>query len=399
MHVETTGVARIRHRDTGEEFEIERDELEWEATDGDGDRQMGPETIYTAEIAHPDLGDLRWELSEYPVGVTNHVTHNFGAHELLEDFDIAVILDPEDAEEPFELTPPPESDDPPGSSQRYYAEDDDFGITAAELANLTADRQVPYLTFWFLGYHEDPAHETPYNGREGGYLYVHGGPYNADDELATEFGGFASDEAIELAVEEIQADGIYDWAPTSAHPDRRDEGSDYEPLSSLDELEIDLRRSIRAVEAGEVPQFGTSEEREARFNMRSAFVELAARLPPRERVRGGIGDNNPPPDERFTQEELDETREAAETVLVELEKDEPDIVAVSKASGILVRIAKYVGRKADMAVDAMAKSFGTGLGIAAVGGVTVLVTGLYEPLVHALGTIGPWLETVFHFLI
>lgn len=230
MYVETTGVARIRHRDTGEEFEIERDELEWEAAGGDGDRQMGPETIYTAEIAHPDLGDLRWELSEYPVGVTNHVTHNFGGHELLEDFDIAVILDPEDAEEPFVLTPPPESDDPPGSSQRYYAEDDDFGITAAELANLTADRQVPYLTFWFLGYHEDPAHETPYNGREGGYLYVHGRPYNADDELATEFGGFASDEAIELAVEEIQVDGIYDWAPTSAHPDRRDEGSDYEPF-------------------------------------------------------------------------------------------------------------------------------------------------------------------------
>lgn len=96
---------------------------------------------------------------------------------------------------------------------------------------------------------------------------------------------------------------------------------------------------------------------------------------------------------------MDETREAAETVLVELEKDEPDIVAVSKASGILVRIAKYVGRKADMAVDAMAKSFGTGLGIAAVGGVTVLVTGLYEPLVHALGTIGPWLEAVFHSFI
>jgi len=30
--------------------------------------------------------------------------------------------------------------------------------------------------------------DTPYNGAEGGYLYIHGGPYTAEDELYRRFG-------------------------------------------------------------------------------------------------------------------------------------------------------------------------------------------------------------------
>lgn len=52
MRIDTAGTARIRHKDTGEIFDVEADELEWKAV-GSSERQMGPETEYAAEVHHP----------------------------------------------------------------------------------------------------------------------------------------------------------------------------------------------------------------------------------------------------------------------------------------------------------------------------------------------------------
>lgn len=81
-------------------------------------------------------------------------------------------------------------------------------------------RQVEYMAAWFHNLFEDPANETPYESREGGYQYVWGGPYEAEEELREEFEGVASEEAIEAAVEEVERGGILEWAPSSNHPDQ-----------------------------------------------------------------------------------------------------------------------------------------------------------------------------------
>lgn len=86
MGVYCRGIARIRHASTSEIFEIESDELDWDAAGGD-ERQMGPEIHYKAAIDHPELGDLTWGLWEYPVGIGNHRVTDVGKHELIEDFD------------------------------------------------------------------------------------------------------------------------------------------------------------------------------------------------------------------------------------------------------------------------------------------------------------------------
>jgi hypothetical protein len=86
MEVYCRGVARIRHAATGEIFEIESDELDWDAVGGD-ERQMGPEIHYEAAIGHPELGDLTWGLWEYPVGIENHHITDVSKHEVIEDFD------------------------------------------------------------------------------------------------------------------------------------------------------------------------------------------------------------------------------------------------------------------------------------------------------------------------
>ncbi len=46
----------------------------------------------------------------------------------------------------------------------------------------------------------------PYNSREGGYAYIYGGPYDADEEHQANFGGFVKDDYIKDLVGELQAD-------------------------------------------------------------------------------------------------------------------------------------------------------------------------------------------------
>ena len=61
-------------------------------------------------------------------------------------------------------------------------------------------------------YYEDPAENCPYESKEGGYFYLHGGPYNAEEELSTEFSDRYSEEEIQEAAEELENEySVYDW--------------------------------------------------------------------------------------------------------------------------------------------------------------------------------------------
>lgn len=86
MEVYCSGVARIRHKATGDVHEIESDELDWDAVGAD-ERQMGAEIHYEAVLEHPELGELTWGLWEYPVGIENYSSTDVGGHELVEDLD------------------------------------------------------------------------------------------------------------------------------------------------------------------------------------------------------------------------------------------------------------------------------------------------------------------------
>ncbi|MGY3510653.1 hypothetical protein [Bradyrhizobium lupini] len=86
MEVYCTGTARIRHRQTGQVYEVENDELDWDMV-GSDERNMGPEFRYEASVEHADLGTVTWSLWEYPVGIQNYQNTDVGGHELLQDFD------------------------------------------------------------------------------------------------------------------------------------------------------------------------------------------------------------------------------------------------------------------------------------------------------------------------
>ncbi|WP_313644569.1 hypothetical protein [Stenotrophomonas sp.] len=83
-------------------------------------------------------------------------------------------------------------------------------IAAAE-----PEEQVAAMVVWFKARYQDPAHETPYMSSEGGYIWIHGGPYDASEEIQARFEEFVPFEVMEAAAEHVVGeDGIWEWAPT-----------------------------------------------------------------------------------------------------------------------------------------------------------------------------------------
>jgi hypothetical protein len=78
-----------------------------------------------------------------------------------------------------------------------------------DIRGLTNGRATKKMADWFLANFENPAESTP---RDGGYVYIWGGPYNAREELDEAFGVVATERAIEAAVEQIENEG-FEWAP------------------------------------------------------------------------------------------------------------------------------------------------------------------------------------------
>lgn len=92
------------------------------------------------------------------------------------------------------------------------------------LEGVESNARIEIMVDWFGENFEDPAQQTPYESAEGGYIYIWGGPYDAREEIEDAFPE-ATEEEIVAAVEEVQSDGLFDWAP---HGSRiRDVESDY----------------------------------------------------------------------------------------------------------------------------------------------------------------------------
>lgn len=70
---------------------------------------------------------------------------------------------------------------------------------------------------WFTARYCDPAEDTPYNGREGGYQFIHGGPYDPADELFERFGDVIDEAVIQDAVDHLHAEVGDEWAPVRGY--------------------------------------------------------------------------------------------------------------------------------------------------------------------------------------
>jgi hypothetical protein len=69
-------------------------------------------------------------------------------------------------------------------------------IDRSSLPNVDAQTQMAAMENWFWANYEDPAENTPYVGSEGGYQFIHGGPFNAREELEGEFANLVAEDAF-----------------------------------------------------------------------------------------------------------------------------------------------------------------------------------------------------------
>lgn len=127
------------------------------------------------------------------------------------------------------------------------------------LENADVDDQRTAMREWFLARYCDPAFATPYDGREGGYQYIHGGPFNPSDVLHQRFGKLVDGELIEDLVDEFVADVGTEWAPiVNDMPDdyQYDEhlelqlGAAAEPLGKVEARVQELLAIVVAVPVG-----------------------------------------------------------------------------------------------------------------------------------------------------
>lgn len=207
-----------------------------------------------------------------------------------------------------------------------------------DLEGMSEEEQIEALVEWFHWNFEDPAEMTPYETREGGYIYIWGGPYNASDALGEQFEEIVGYDVVQAATEIIQSDGLFDWAPAS----RR-----------LRE-EVELEESVEAIE---------TEDIEAAISTAlDAVVESAKKV---NAHRGGIGHNNPPePIDDMAFDLADEARLFTSTRNIRTALEEEDLTEERIAedrnvlSDISIKILKWLAGKADRAVDSFSSTLG-----------------------------------------
>lgn len=86
------------------------------------------------------------------------------------------------------------------------------------LRSASPELQIEAMRRWFYARFEDPANDTPYDGREGGYQFIWGGPYDPNDEIQDRFGEIVPYEVMEQLIAELWETGD-EWAPISDYMD------------------------------------------------------------------------------------------------------------------------------------------------------------------------------------
>ncbi len=85
------------------------------------------------------------------------------------------------------------------------------------------NKQKEIMRDWFFSKYENPAEECPYDGREGGYQYIYGGPYDTEDILKNEYSSVFPEGVIDELIDELN----YECTEWSAKP-TNDWYEDYE---------------------------------------------------------------------------------------------------------------------------------------------------------------------------
>ena len=97
------------------------------------------------------------------------------------------------------------------SEPQFWEPERDISFSLEELKNVDSEVQKDVMRHWFISNYENPAERTPYESKEGGYIYIWGGPYDAGEELGGLFEGYVPEDVIYELVSELEAECV-EWS-------------------------------------------------------------------------------------------------------------------------------------------------------------------------------------------
>lgn len=262
---------------------------------------------------------------------------------------------------------------------------DDIGLeplsTPPSLEGLDEEERIEAMVNWFYENFEDPAQETPYNGREGGYLYIHGGPYEADTYIPYAFPD-ATEEEHAGAIERIEADGP-EFAPAGHRVLAPEE--DYEDVEPTEPPQpLDYKLDLLSLQ---IDTIGKHVEEIMAIRRREEAGEV------------GIGHNHPP-DPIEGQPDLNDVLESISELRVELDKPDRENTAneavIEKAQSRLAGFMSWLHEikgKAPVALAVGAISgIGSAIGKALYGYAVEHHAEIHAAVTGAMMTMGDWLH-------
>lgn len=95
--------------------------------------------------------------------------------------------------------------------KNFYDPETDQEYSLEEIKDSDLDSQKRIMRSWFFENYENPAEHTPFESKEGGYIYIWGGPYDTREELEGAFSDYVQEEAIEELVSELESETL-EWS-------------------------------------------------------------------------------------------------------------------------------------------------------------------------------------------
>jgi len=96
------------------------------------------------------------------------------------------------------------------SDKILYCPETEKEYRLKDINKLDSNTQKNIMRNWFYSNFEDPAENTPYESKEGGYIYIWGGPFDAKEVLDDMFANYASRESINELVSELESESA-EW--------------------------------------------------------------------------------------------------------------------------------------------------------------------------------------------
>ena len=157
----------------------------------------------------------------------------------------------------------------------------------------------------------------------------------------------------------------------------------------------DLDELTEALEAGHPSLTRNPADLRRREQLIGQIAAVKKQLAELRPQHGGVGHNNPPPDEEegaHVSSVLNIVEETVDHLGGELAKDDPDAVEVGRAGRTLRNAAHWLGDKGDLFAEEFAKALGKSLGESA--GKAFAIAGLITLLGTLVTHVATWLQAI-----